>query len=235
MKTPIALALLAILAFATSPAAAVERACRPSLSNFYHCPDTSAPAPKPTPTTSTSRRACRPSVSNLWTCPETSRSRRRSVEASGRACRPSLSNGYSCPGTSSESGATPPRRRLRRRSADVGRACRMDTSAPAKGRPAPTNMRRKRWHGRIAPPTPLSGQTPGRISTTSAAPTITATPKLGPICVSRTRSPKAYARRRMKSILELKVDRGPPWGPWSATVHLTRPPYFVDQGAAFNR
>ena len=111
MKTPIALALLAILAFATSPAAAADRACRPSLSNLYHCPDTSAPAPKPTPTTSTSRRACVPSVSNLWTCPETSRSRRRSVEAPGRACRPSLSNGYSCPGTSSESGgATPPKK-----------------------------------------------------------------------------------------------------------------------------
>jgi hypothetical protein len=32
MKTPVALALLAVLAFATSPAAASERACRPSLS-----------------------------------------------------------------------------------------------------------------------------------------------------------------------------------------------------------
>ena len=50
MKTPIGLALVAILAFATSPAVA-ERACRPSLSNMYHCPDTSTPDAKPTKNT----------------------------------------------------------------------------------------------------------------------------------------------------------------------------------------
>src|SRR6202030_287955 len=78
-----------------------------------------------------------------------------------------------------------PGRELRRRSLDVARACRMDTGALAKNGPAPTNMRRKRWHWRIAPPAPLSGQTPGRRSTTSATPTITVTPTLGPICASR--------------------------------------------------
>lgn len=114
MKTPIALALFAILAFATSPAGAAERACRPSLSNFYHCPDTSAPATKPTTkttkTASPSGRACRPSLSNLWTCPGTSQPSQKSREDQGsapprktastpeRGCRPSLSNGYKCPG-----------------------------------------------------------------------------------------------------------------------------------------
>jgi hypothetical protein len=113
MKTPIALALFAILAFATSPANA-ERACRPSLSNLYHCPDTSAPATttttKTTKTASPSGRACHPSLSNLWTCPGTSQPSRKSNEDQGsappkqtastpeRGCRPSLSNGYKCPG-----------------------------------------------------------------------------------------------------------------------------------------
>ena len=63
MKTPIALAFLVILAFATSPAAAVERACRPSLSNGYSCPSESggsATAPE---------RGCRPSLSNGYNCP----------------------------------------------------------------------------------------------------------------------------------------------------------------------
>ena len=108
MKTPIALALLAILAFATSPAAAVERPCRPSLSNFYHCPDTSAPVRRSTQTTSTSDRPCRPSLSNGYSCPGTSseggneggRSAPPKKRASTpeRGCRPSLSNGYRCPG-----------------------------------------------------------------------------------------------------------------------------------------
>jgi hypothetical protein len=101
MKTPVALALLAVLAFATSPAAASERACRPSLSNFYHCPDTSAPVTKPEKTISPSGRACRPSLSNFWTCPGTSQPARKRA-STGRPCRPSLSNGYACPGTSSE-------------------------------------------------------------------------------------------------------------------------------------
>jgi hypothetical protein len=104
MKTPIALALLAVLAFAASAAGAAERACRPSLSNFYHCPDTSKPATKTIKTTSPSGRACRPSLSNLWTCPGTSSEHQRSTppkkpaSTPERGCRPSLSNGYKCPG-----------------------------------------------------------------------------------------------------------------------------------------
>jgi hypothetical protein len=112
MKTPIALALLAILTFATSPAAAAERACRPSLSNMYHCPDTSTPATKTpktiTKTTNSSGRACRPSLSNLWTCPGTSHPPPKSAKGRPtptaktastpeRGCRPSLSNAYKCP------------------------------------------------------------------------------------------------------------------------------------------
>jgi hypothetical protein len=101
MKTLIALALLTILAFATSPAAVAERACRPSLSNGYHCPDASAPAKRPTQPTRTSGRDCRPSLSNLWTCPDTPQPRPRSA-STDRPCRPSLSNGYSCPEPSTD-------------------------------------------------------------------------------------------------------------------------------------
>ena len=93
-----------MLAFAASAAAAAERACRPSLSNFYHCPDTSKPVTKTIKTTSPSDRACRPSLSNLWTCPRTSSEHQRSTppkkpaSTPERGCRPSLSNGYKCPG-----------------------------------------------------------------------------------------------------------------------------------------
>jgi hypothetical protein len=106
MKTPIALALLTILTFATSPAAVAERACRPSLSNGYHCPDTATPK-RPAQPTRTSGRACRPSLSNLWTCPDTSQPRPRSTSAD-RPCRPSLSNGYSCPGPSTDGRGSAP-------------------------------------------------------------------------------------------------------------------------------
>jgi hypothetical protein len=123
MKTPIALVLLAISVFATSSAAVAERACRPSLSNGYHCPDTSAPARRSTQPTRTSSRACHPSLSNLWTCPDTPQPRPRSAStdrpwtdrpsadrpSADRPCRPSLSNGYSCPGPSTEGrGSAPP-------------------------------------------------------------------------------------------------------------------------------
>src|SRR5262245_63532055 len=109
MKTPIALALLVMLALATSTAAVAERACRPSLSNGYHCPDSSAPPKRPAQPTRTSDRDCRPSLSNLWTCPDTSRPRPRTSGAE-RPCRPSLSNGYSCPEPSTEGrGSAPPR------------------------------------------------------------------------------------------------------------------------------
>jgi hypothetical protein len=50
MKSPIVLALVAILTFAAFSASAAERECRPSLSNMYHCPDKSAPASKGTET-----------------------------------------------------------------------------------------------------------------------------------------------------------------------------------------
>ena len=110
MKTPIALALVAISAFANFPAAAAERACRPSLSNAYHCPDISAPEQRSTPPTTTSGRACRPSLSNLWTCADTAQHRPTSAStdrpSTDRPCQPSLSNGYSCPGPSTEGRAT---------------------------------------------------------------------------------------------------------------------------------
>jgi hypothetical protein len=83
-------ALVAII----NPAAAAERACRPSLSNFYHCPDSKSPSAQPT--TSPSSRTCHPSVSNFWTCPNNAPPK---TTTSARGCRPSLSNGYSCPGT----------------------------------------------------------------------------------------------------------------------------------------
>lgn len=88
MKTHLALALVAILTFCVSTATAADRACRPSLSNFYHCPGTSPPATKTAPTSVTS--------------PNTSQSRQRGA-STARPCRPSLSNGYSCPGTPSSS------------------------------------------------------------------------------------------------------------------------------------
>jgi hypothetical protein len=127
MKAPIALALLAILAFAISPATArADRACRPSLSNLYHCPDTSNPAAKPTRTTTSSGRTCHPSVSNLWACPDTSKPS-RSSSGTGRACRPSLSNGYSCPGTASKDQGPAPAKKTAS-TPEPDRACRPSLS-----------------------------------------------------------------------------------------------------------
>jgi hypothetical protein len=94
---------------------------------------------------------------------------------------------------------------LRLLSADAGRACRMDSTA--RDSSEPINTRRKRWRGYIAHLTLLSGRTPARASTTSAPRTITGTPKREPICASRPRSPKAYARRRMKSIPEREAKK----------------------------
>lgn len=102
MKTSLAFVVLAILAFVALPATAADRACRPSLSNFYHCPDTSPSATPTTKTATPSGRVCHPSVSNFWTCPDKSQIKRKSASA-GRACRPSLSNGYSCPKASGPS------------------------------------------------------------------------------------------------------------------------------------
>jgi hypothetical protein len=88
----------------TNPAMTAERACRPSLSNFYHCPDSKGASTQPStstqPTTSSSSRTCHPSASNFWTCPG---NKAPKPTTSARACRPSLSNGYSCPGGSSVS------------------------------------------------------------------------------------------------------------------------------------
>ena len=108
MKMPLTLVLLAISVFVTLPATAADRACRPSLSNMYHCPDASASETPTTRVAKQSGRACVPSLSNLWTCPDKSKSKGTSVTTTARACRPSLSNGYSCPKTpgSSSQGET---------------------------------------------------------------------------------------------------------------------------------
>lgn len=107
MKTQIALGFLALLMFATSPTVALERDCRPSLSNLYNCPEPSAPAKKSAPTTGTSSRECHPSLSNGFSCPGSSQEGQRSAPPKTasrpeRDCRPSLSNGYNCPETSSQ-------------------------------------------------------------------------------------------------------------------------------------
>jgi hypothetical protein len=117
MKTPIMLGLVAVMALSPAPASAAERACRPSLSNMYHCPDTGKRAPQTTGRTTNSERPCRPSLSNLWTCPGTPKAQQRTsrgakpttaernapekptrtTAAPERGCRPSLSNGFKCP------------------------------------------------------------------------------------------------------------------------------------------
>jgi hypothetical protein len=84
MKFILGFALLVISGLIVSNASAQERACRPSLSNLYHCPDTSSP-------TTDNTKAAEPAV------PAKSR----------RTCTPSLSNGYSCPPTSKSANRTP--------------------------------------------------------------------------------------------------------------------------------
>ncbi len=127
MKTPIALALLVILAFATSSVVAVERDCRPSLSNAYHCPDTSASQPR-RKSTSTDR-PCQPSLSNGFSCPGTSSEGRGSAPSTRtsstpeRGCRPSLSNGFSCPRTESTNRTAPTQERGCRPSLSNGYNC----------------------------------------------------------------------------------------------------------------
>ncbi len=107
MKTLVAFAFLAILAFATTPAEAVERACRPSLSNAFHCPDKSASQPQRKTTNNKSTntdRPCRPSLSNGYNCPGVSSEGRgstppkKTASTPDRECRPSLSNGFNCSG-----------------------------------------------------------------------------------------------------------------------------------------
>ena len=47
------------VAFGFTPAITAERACRPSLSNFYHCPDSSTPSSTTSSTRTTKK--CVPS------------------------------------------------------------------------------------------------------------------------------------------------------------------------------
>jgi hypothetical protein len=88
MKSLLAFALLITLGVIVSAANAEERACRPSLSNFYHCPDTSNPTTNNTkataPTASAKpRRTCTPSLSNGYSCAPTSKSVNRAPVPSG--------------------------------------------------------------------------------------------------------------------------------------------------------
>jgi hypothetical protein len=76
MKSFLAVALLITLGVIVTTATAEERACRPSLSNFYHCPDTSSPttnntkatgpavSPKPAPKSKSANRAPVPSTAS---------------------------------------------------------------------------------------------------------------------------------------------------------------------------
>jgi hypothetical protein len=78
MKSLLGLGITALVIFAAFPAPGAERACRPSLSNMYHCPEPSSPTTKEKKTT-TSGRPCVPSLSNLWTCPESTEPGRRAA------------------------------------------------------------------------------------------------------------------------------------------------------------
>ena len=89
------LSIAFILTFDFTPMIAAERACRPSLSNFYHCPDSNSSSSTAAGRTANTTKKCVPSVSNFWTCPDDSKPR---TTASTRTCRPSLSNGYSLSG-----------------------------------------------------------------------------------------------------------------------------------------
>jgi hypothetical protein len=112
MKTPILFALSAILAFtAFYPAVALDRTCRPSLSNLWKCPDDTSVSPRKS--ARPVDRTCRPSLSNGYKCPgdrsagpndDTRKATpKRNARPLDRACRPSLSNDYKCPDTSASS------------------------------------------------------------------------------------------------------------------------------------
>ena len=82
MKSLLAVALLITLGVIVSTATAEERPCRPSLSNFYHCPETSSPTTNNTKATGPAvsakpRRTCTPSLSNGYSCAPTSKSANR--------------------------------------------------------------------------------------------------------------------------------------------------------------
>ena len=164
MRTPIALALFAMLAFVTSPATPPTELARRA---YRTC--ITVPIRRHLLRSLQRLRPHRPrlssiSVSNFWMCPDSSKPSRSS---SGRACRPSLSNGYSCPGQQARTKGPPRRKRRlrhRNRSADAARACQTATSAQQiKVRPetpARTNTRRQGRRGRIAPTTLSFGPTP---------------------------------------------------------------------------
>ena len=184
LAVPLATGL--ILSFCFTPVMTAERACRPSLSNFYHCPDNNTASPAPSSRATNATKKCVPSVSNFWTCPDGSKPR---TTASTRTCRPSLSNGYHCPGTTSASPGSSAKRprqivkclsvsddrpiQLLRGSAHVDRACRMGINAPAPLLPQQSplekdNTRPKRKQGCIARVTLSFGQI--RILTSTISP-----------------------------------------------------------------
>ena len=133
--TPILFALSAVFVLAASPGWTEERACRPSLSNLWHCPGDQKAEPKATP--KTTERACRPSLSNGYRCPgtpEAAPTPKRTVHKE-RACTPSLSNGYRCPGpTASNEEKTPSKPKYGERpcrpSLSNGYNCGTNPSAP---------------------------------------------------------------------------------------------------------
>ena len=145
MRLRLATSFVFALVVTINPAMAAERACRPSLSNFYHCPDSNSPSAQPT--TSPSSRTCHPSVSNFWTCPDNAPSKKTT---SARACRPSLSNGYSCPEVLRFHLVPTMERRRRSRTkplqqnVGVDRVCPTDTSVPVgrrrRQRPLPIQL-----------------------------------------------------------------------------------------------
>jgi hypothetical protein len=138
------------LSFCFVPAMAAERACRPSLSNFYHCPDNNTSSSAPSSRATNATKKCVPSVSNFWTCPDGSKPR---TTASTRTCRPSLSNGYSCPGTTSASPSTGRETSRTDREAPVRE--RRDTSASA---PTERGCRPSLSNGYKCPGTPSPSQ-----------------------------------------------------------------------------
>ena len=207
-----------VLGFDLTPAITAERACRPSLSNFYHCPDNDTSSSAPSSRATNATKKCVPSASNFWTCPDGSKPR---TTTSTRTCRPSLSNGYHCPGTTSASPSveretpranreTPAReRRDTNTTASTERACRPSLSNGYKcpGSPSPSEKssdaaqfpteRQARAH---CPPIQLSGQIHTQTFITFVARRTMEPRKQALTCASRTRSAKACAQPRMKLI-----------------------------------
>ena len=81
MKSLFAAVLLITVGVIVSTATAEERACRPSLSNFYHCPDKSVPA---------SRNESVPATKPTKTSDEARAPAKRSTYSSNRASEGSL-------------------------------------------------------------------------------------------------------------------------------------------------